>query len=98
MISIHSDDLTKVKTYDLGPEFLLDAGMGSVNHGPGRPPNWKPLFWPPHIKREQMEFKTSENQLTDQQLFEYGKKLSEIRAKLRTKAETFLIEKTGSLE
>ena len=83
MISIHADDLTKVKTYDLGPELLLDAGMGSINHGPGRPPNWKPLYWPPHIKKDQMDFKTEDNRLTDEELVDYGRRLSAIRAKLR---------------
>ena len=58
VISIHSDDLSNVKTYDLGPELLLDASMGDISHGRGRPPDYKPLFWPPHLKKQQMSFST----------------------------------------
>ena len=72
IISIHSDDLSKIKTYELAPDLLFDAGMSSISHGRGRPPAYAPLFWPPFIKKQQMNFKTSDNELSSQQLQEYG--------------------------
>lgn len=30
VISIHSDDLNDIRTFELGPELLLDAGMGDT--------------------------------------------------------------------
>ena len=32
VISIHGDDLTALKTYDLGPELLLDASLSGAEH------------------------------------------------------------------
>ena len=52
VISIHQDDLANIRTYDLGPELLLDASMGDISHGRGRPPAYRALFWPPHIKKQ----------------------------------------------
>ena len=51
MISIHSDDLSNLRTFELGPELLLDASLGQDRPGRGRPPAWNPIFWPPFIKR-----------------------------------------------
>ena len=86
MIAIHSDDLTNLRTFELGPELLLDAGMGDPKPGPGRPPNWQPIFWPPHIKRQQVEFSVANNELSHAQLIKYGEQISEVREKLKQSA------------
>ena len=65
VISIHSDDLSNIKTYELAPELLLDASMGNISHGRGRPPDYSPLFWPPHLKKQQISFTTEDNKLSD---------------------------------
>jgi hypothetical protein len=25
--------------------------MGNISHGRGRPPDYKPIYWPPHLKK-----------------------------------------------
>ena len=30
VISIHNDDITIIRTFELGPELLLDAGLGDI--------------------------------------------------------------------
>ena len=64
--------LVQDKTYELAPDLLFDASMGSISHGRGRPPAYQPIFWPPFIKKQQMNFKTTDNELSSQQLQEYG--------------------------
>jgi hypothetical protein len=72
VISIYHDDLSNIRTFELAPELLLDASMGNISHGRGRPPEYKLLFWPPHIKKQQMSFSTAENELSDEKLRQYG--------------------------
>ena len=36
VISVHTDDLSNIKTYDLGPELIFDQGLGGVSQGRGR--------------------------------------------------------------
>ena len=35
VISIYKDDLSKVKTFDLGPELLFDQSFGGISKGRG---------------------------------------------------------------
>lgn len=51
VISIHSDDLSLVRSYELGPELLMDAALGTMSLGRGRPAIWNPIFWPPLFKK-----------------------------------------------
>ena len=47
VISVYHDPLNAVRSFDLGPELLLDASLGPIPQGRGRPVNWKPIYWPP---------------------------------------------------
>ena len=40
VISVYHDPLDEVRSYDLGPELLLDASLGPAVAGRGRPINW----------------------------------------------------------
>ena len=51
VISIFKDDLSKIQTYDLGPELLFDKSVQEIATGRGRPAAWEPIFWPPHLKK-----------------------------------------------
>ena len=83
---MHNDDLSNIMTYELGPELLLDAGLGPPSQGRGRPAAWQPLFWPPHFKKEGHDFTTAGNILTEHRLLELGEQLSEFRTRLRLAA------------
>ena len=61
VISIYKDDLSKVKAFDLGPELLFDQSLGGISQGRGRPAEWKPIFWPPHLKKQDLDFTTAGN-------------------------------------
>ena len=83
---MYHDKLDEIRTYDLAPELLLDAGLSNAIQGRGRPPNWQPIYWPPQIKRLQMEFKTAENKLSEKELYQFGEQITEVRSKLREAA------------
>ena len=96
VISVHNDDLSIIRTYELGPELLLDAGLGLPSQGRGRPAVWQPLFWPPHYKKEGHDFTTAGNVLTEHRLLELGERLTEFRARLRQAALTANEQETFS--
>ena len=83
MICIHSDDLSNLRTFELGPELLLDKSLGEPKPTKGRPPDWKPIFWPPFIKKQQVEFKVANNELSRDRLAKYGEQISKVREKLK---------------
>ena len=64
--------MDEIRTYDLGPELLLDQGLSNAIQGRGRPQIWNPIYWPPHIKKQQIEFKTAENELDENKLYKLG--------------------------
>ena len=66
--------------------MLLDKSLEISTSIRGRPPAWTPLFWPKTIKKEQMEFKTADHELTDDQLQNYGEILTKVRLKYKTAA------------
>ena len=88
VISIFGDDLEKVKSYDLGPELLLDASLDISTSNGRQQQNWKPIFWPPTVKKEQMNFKVSNQVLSEKQLVKYGEQLTRFREKLRKDANS----------
>ena len=72
VISVYGDPLDNLRTFELGPELLLDQSFPTTTHIRGRPPDWKPIYWPPHIKKQQMEFKVDQNLCSENQLIQYG--------------------------
>ena len=52
VISVHNDAPDSIRTFDLGPELLLDQSFPAMVQPRGRPANWEPLFWPPHVKKQ----------------------------------------------
>jgi hypothetical protein len=68
VISVHSDDLSTLRTYELGPELLLDQSLGASQENRGEAQDWRPLYWPPHIKKQQLDFKVENNVLRQDQL------------------------------
>lgn len=51
VMSIHKDDLSNIKTYELPSELLLDQNLVGAAQSRGRPAASSVIFWPPHIKK-----------------------------------------------
>ena len=81
VISLRTDNLESIKTYEIGSEMLLDKSLEVSTSIRGRPPAWTPLFWPKTIKKEHMEFKTADHELTVDQLQNYGEILTKVKLK-----------------
>ena len=47
VISIHKDDWADIRTYELGPELLLDQSLSGTTAAAGKISNWRPLYWIP---------------------------------------------------
>ena len=61
VICLRTDNLESLKTYEICSDMLLDKSLNVSTSIRGRPPAWSPLYWPPTIKKQQMEFKTEDN-------------------------------------
>ena len=81
-----SDDLENIKTYELASELLLDSSFAVANQSGSRTSIWKPLFWPPHFKKEHADFNLEGNLQSDANLIKLGEQLSTYRYRLRQEA------------
>ena len=86
MISVRSDDLKNIKTFELASELLLDSSFDVSSSTKGKSANWKPLFWPPHFKKEHADFTPDSYSQSDADLIKLGEQLSKFRLKLRQAA------------
>ena len=86
VISVRSDDLTNIKTYELASELLLDSSFDVSSSTRGRTAVWKPLFWPPHFKKEHADFTPDLYSNSNADLIKLGEQLSKFRLKLRQAA------------
>lgn len=68
VISVHSDDLSEIRSFELASELVMDQSDIATTTFKGRPPAWEPIYWPPHIKKQHMDFKIEENRLNDENL------------------------------
>ena len=51
VMSIHTDDLSNIKTYELASELLLDQNLVGAAQSRGRPAASSVIYWPPYIKK-----------------------------------------------
>lgn len=64
----------------------MDASLGQSRPVRGRPPNWNPIFWPPQIKKQHIDFTVEKNALSNDNLLKLGEQISEVREKLKKDA------------
>ena len=76
VISVHNDDLSQIQTYELASDLILDSSVAVVSHTRGRPPQWNPIFWPPHVKKQNIDKTIAGNELDREALQQLGEKLS----------------------
>ena len=86
VISVKSDDLSSNRTYELASELLLDSSFGTSESSKGQASIWKPVFWPPHFKKEHKDFSLDGNVQPDADLIKLGEKISAYRSKLKQDA------------
>ena len=87
MISIFSDDLSKVKCYELATDLLVDNAMDKAPARRRNEPEWQPIFWPKHYVAQDHDHSLEGNQLSEAKLKKYGVQLTKMRAQLRERAK-----------
>jgi hypothetical protein len=64
MISVFSDDLSKVRCYDLATDLLVDNAMDKAPVRRRGEVEWEPLFWPKHFLKELEDHTLDGNKLS----------------------------------
>ncbi len=72
MISIFTDDLSKVKCYELASDLLLDNAMDKAPAKKRGETEWVPLFWPKHFAITDHDHTLEGNKLSQTKLKNYG--------------------------
>ena len=72
MISIFTDDLSKVKCYELASDLLLDNAMDKAPAKKRGETEWAPLFWPKQFALTDHNHTLEGNKLSQTKMKNYG--------------------------
>ena len=65
MISIYTDDLTKVRVFDLATDLMVDNAMDKAPAKKRNESEWIPLFWPKDYVHEDHDHTLEGNMLQE---------------------------------
>ena len=86
VISISADDLEEVRVYELAPDMLLSSAVRATLSRGKKALAWKPLFNPDEYAKSTRDMTVAGNQLTVDQLQQYGVKVTAGRKIQRDRA------------